>query len=321
MRVRLSAAVLLVVAATPALATEGGTGHYLLGSRDALSGIVPPPGTYVSTDFVYLNASVDLLSIGGVVLANASTEALVTKLSMTRSFREKILGGRLMVSVTQPVVTGSLTFDSIVLGSNRRVKDSQTGLGDTTITTGLGWDEGMNHFSLQTSYFLPLGFFEPARINVATLDLQALSFGKNRFGFTPVIAYTFLSPKTGRELSVATGVSFSARNNATDYQTAPEWHLEAAALQRLPSGLAFGLAGYAYAQLGEDSGKGAAQLRAALGAQSLKARVFGIGPLASWQTKFSNGTSLTLKAKYTHEFEARRRMSGDVVQIGAALGF
>jgi hypothetical protein len=49
---------------------------------------------------------------------------------------------------------------------------------------------------------------------------------------------------------------------ATDYQTAPEFQVEAAAMQHLPSGLALGLSGYAYQQLGNDSGSGAEAIQA-----------------------------------------------------------
>lgn len=315
---QVSAAIAALIA-QPALATEGGTGHYLLGSRDTLSGIVPPPGTYVSADFVLLNANVDALSIGGAVLANADSEVFVTKLNFTRSFHGKLLGGRPMISITQPVVTGTLSFDGLLVGAQRRIEDNQTGLGDTTLTFGLGWDSGAHHFALATSLFLPLGYYQPAAINVPGRDLTALSFGKNRLGVTPVVSYTHM-PQSGFQLSGAAGISFSTRNEATDYQTAPEFHFEGAALQHFGPRFALGAHGYAYQQLGEDSGAGADSLRAALGAKSLKARVFGIGPIASYVTKLGSA-SLNLKAKYTHEFEAKRRFEGDSFQLSIALGF
>jgi hypothetical protein len=146
-----------------------------------------------------------------------------------------------------------------------------------------------------------------------------LSIGKNRLGVTPVIAFTRLPP-TGLELSGALGLSFSARNSATDYQTAPELHFEGAIAQHFSRQFRAGLAGYAYGQLGEDSGRGADLLRAVLGTQSLKARVFGIGPVVGYSTRIG-GSSLTLKAKYTTEFGARRRLEGDAFQFTMALGF
>lgn len=116
-------ALLLAVGVSPALATEGGTGAYLLGSRDSLSGIVPPPGTYVSIDAIWLDARVDALSIGGVVLANAHSEVFLTKINFTRGFHGTLLGGRPAITLTLPVVDGTLEFDSVVLGAQRRVRD------------------------------------------------------------------------------------------------------------------------------------------------------------------------------------------------------
>lgn len=316
----LGAAMMHCLAASPVAATEGGTGAYLLGSRDSMSGIVPPPGTYVSVDTLWLDAQVDALSIGGVVLANARSDVFLTKTSFTQSFAGKILGGRPAFTITVPVASGNLEFDSVILGAQRRVKDSQTGLGDITLTPGLGWDNGTNHFAFQTSFFLPLGYFQPASIDVPGRQLSALSFGKNRLGIVPVVSWTNLNPKTGFEISASTGVTFSGRNTATDYQTAPEWHAEGAILQHLKSGLAFGASGYAYQQLGEDSGAGADQLKAVTGAVSLKARVFGAGPILTYSTKVG-GNTLSIKAKYTTEFGARRRFEGDAFQIGVAIGF
>jgi hypothetical protein len=167
--------------------------------------------------------------------------------------------------------------------------------------------------------FLPLGQYKRASVDPATLTIEALSIGKNRFGFTPVLSITHLPP-TGLEFSGAVGLSFSTRNEATDYQTAPELHFEGAVAQHLSKQARIGIAGYWYQQLGEDKGAGADLYRAALGTSSLKARVFGVGPVAGYSTKLGKA-SLTLKAKYTRELSARRRLSGDAVQLSVALGF
>ena len=55
----------LALQAGPARAVEGGTGGYLLGSRDTLSGIVPPPGDYFSGDLVLQKGQVEFVALGG----------------------------------------------------------------------------------------------------------------------------------------------------------------------------------------------------------------------------------------------------------------
>ena len=129
-----------------------------------------------------------------------------------------------------------------------------------------------------------------------------------------------MNPKSGLEFSGAVGTTFSFRNKATDYQTAPEFHSEIAALKHLKNGLALGAAGYAYQQWGNDSGTGADSLQASLGAKSLKARAFGVGPIMTYSTKIGK-SSLSVKAKYTHEFGARRRFESNALQASAALRF
>lgn len=307
--------------AVPAFATEGGSGAYLLGSRDSLAGIVPPPGTYLSVDASYISGTAPFVAIGGVVTVNPSIEALVTKVNFTHSFVGKVLGGRLAVTFTQPIVTGQMTFDGTYGGGlGITVKDSNTGLGDTTVTAGLGFDHGNSHWALQTSFFLPTGEYAPARVNLQTRSLQVLSFGKNRFAVQPIVNYTYLNPRTGFEFSTSWSVLFSARNTITDYQTAPEVNIEAAVLGHMKSGLAAGVAGYGYKQLGNDSGSGAEQVQAAYGATTLQAQVFGIGPLVTYSTRVG-GHSMSFKVRYSTEFAARRRVESDVIQGSIAFSF
>jgi hypothetical protein len=115
-------------------------------------------------------------------------------------------------------------------------------------------------------------------------------------------------------------VTFSTINTATDYQTAPELHFEATVAQHLPSGFTFAATGYAYQQLGNDSGDGAQNFQDALGAESLQARVFGFGPVLSYSTKIG-GTSVSMKAKYIHEFGAKRRVESDVIWGNLTFAF
>jgi hypothetical protein len=307
-----------LLVAAPATATEGGNGHYIPGARNLVAGILPPPGTYATVETGVTNATLDGLLMSGIVLTNVDTRAVVTKLSMTSSFKGGFLGARWAITVMQPVVDAEIRFDGLILGAQRRAKDSRAGLGDTTITFGAGWDDGPNHVAVQTSFMLPLGAFDLARVDIPGRDLEVLSLGKNRLGITPVVAFTHL-PKSGLELSVALGASVSARNTATDYQTAPEFHVEAAIAQHFSPAFTAGVHGYALRQFGEDSGTGADNLRQSLGLKSLKARVNGIGPVFSYGTRIGSNP-LTFKGRIAHEFGARRRFEGDSFQLSMTLG-
>lgn len=249
----------------------------------------------------------------------ASTELLVTKLSFTKSFAEEFLGGRPMLSLTQPIAAGELTFEAAIPGAAIRTTERKTGFGDTTLTAGLGWTRGRTHLAFQNSFFVPTGAYRRARVDAEGRTIRALSFGKNRLGVTSAVAVTRVSER-GLELSGALGLSFSTRNRATEYHTAPELHFEGAIVQHFSPNFRLGLAGYAYRQLGEDSGIGADRLRALVGSASLRAGVAAIGPVVGYSTRLGSA-SINLKAKFTGEFGARRRLEGDSFQLSAAVGF
>lgn len=261
-----------LLAAAPVYAVEGGLGAYLLGSRDSLAGVAPPSGNYLSTDVIHIDGSLSFLALGGAALTNATSTAWLLKLNYTHSFAGRLGNGQPVVTFTLPIVSGELSFDGdLDNGLGGSFKDGATKLGDLVVTPSIGWSDGDRHWLVAASIFAPTGYYKDASVDVATRTVNA----------------------------------------ATGYQTAPEFELEATAMQHLPSGLALGLTGYAYRQLGDDRGEGADAMRRVTGAESLQARVFGIGPIVTWNTKVGN-MPLSLKAKYVPEFDAKRRFESDV---------
>jgi hypothetical protein len=310
-----------VLAAAPAYAVEGGLGAYLLGSRDSLAGIAAPPGNYLTTDIICIDGTVSFLALGGAVLTDATSTAWLLKLNYTHSFAGRLGSAQPVVTFTLPLVSGELTFDGdLNNGLGGSFKDDATDFGDLVVTPSLGWSDGNRHWLVAASIFAPTGYYEEASFDTATRNVNAISFGKNRWAIMPTAAFTWLSPENGREFSASAGITFSLENEATDYQTAPEFQLEATAMQHLPSGLALGLTGYAYQQLGDDSGQGADTMRALTGAESLQARVFGLGPIVTWNTKVGD-MPLSLKAKYIPEFDAKRRFESNVFWMTLGLTF
>ena len=291
----------------PAAAVESGNGAYLLGSRDLGAGFVPPPGFYQSNDLVFLNGEVDSLSIGGVILTNAELDLLLYKSTFTYVPDIDVLGGRMGISVIVPYASADIEFNGVLGGALAgELTDSQKGFGDLTIVPVIGWDAGNFHYNFAATMFFPTGEYSTATIDIPDRSIDALSIGKNRFAFDPTFSVTYLDPQIGFEASGALGVTFSRLNEATDYQTAPELHFEGTVAQHLPNGLVFGVTGYAYQQLDDDTGSGAESFKAATGAKSLQARVFGAGPIVSYSTKIGD-VGVSAKLKYIHEFGARRR--------------
>ncbi len=314
-------AMVIPLVPSAALAVEGGSGAYLLGSRDTFAGIAPPPGFYFSLDLLHLDGAVPVLPLSGVALTDANTSATVAKFNFTQSFAGKLWGGQPFLTLTVPVVSGDLSFSGeLKSGLSGGFTDKDTGLGDITLTPSLGYHQGPHHWVYAASVFVPTGYYEPASVDVPGRKIQALSFGKNRWAIMPTVAYTYFNPKSGFEISAVGGVTFSQRNEETQYQTAPEASLEATVMQHVPSGWAFGLTGYGYQQIGDDSGPGADLIRNLTNAQTLEASVWGLGPIVTYSTKIG-GRPVGFKLKYLTEFEAQRRFESDVVTASVSIAF
>lgn len=316
-------AILSSAVAAPAGAVEGGLGAYFLGTRDTLAGIVPPPGTYASLSYDFLKGDVEGLSVGGIpIVANSDVELNLVRLNITHAFSTQLFGGTPALNLTIPFADPSIAFTAVTGPlTGQSLKDAESGFGDLTLTGMIGWNTGNLHYSTGMSVYAPTGDYSTGTIDVADRSIDVLSVGKNVWSFQPFFAVTWLDPQNGLEFSGAASVLLSERNSATDYQTAPALNLEAAVVQRLPSGLGFGVTGYLYQQLADDSGSGASDTRAALGASSLKANVNGVGPMITYSgvTFFGNETSF--KLKYVHEFGAKRRIESDVYTAVISMTF
>lgn len=323
---RLSCALATAAAATlggnsPVFAVEGGAGAYLPGSRDTMAGFAPPPGTYFTLDVFQLQSTAPFLPINGLVLSDVTSTATVTKANFTESYDTTLWGGQPYVTVTLPYVVGSLSFSGeLANGFAGGFTDDQSGFGDVTITPAVGYHSGNNHWIYALSVFLPTGYYEPATFDLAAREASVLSFGKNRWAVTPTVGYTNFNPKTGLEFSASAGITFSQKNPTTDYQTAPEFLLEMAALQHLKSGFSFGLTGYVYQQTADDSGAGAEAVKNLTNAESLQASMQALGPIITYSTKV-NGTAVSMKLKYLQEFNARRRFESNIWAASVNIAF
>jgi hypothetical protein len=294
-----------------ALAVEGGVETYLLGSRGSMAGVLPPAGTYLNNDFVSFSGSAPTLPIAGAAVVDPDLSVFSYKFSLTHVFDAQIGSAHVGVNINIPYVSASMDFSGAIgTGISGRLTDDAKALADITISPMLGWKHGKLSTTAALMMFLPTGSYEVATIDVPGRSVHALNTGKNRFAIDPTVALTWFDPESGWEVSGALGVTFSQKNKDTDYQTAPEAHFEGAVMKHLPNQLAVGLTGYAYQQLRDDSGSGADNFKALTGAQSLKARVFGLGPSVSWATQIGK-TPVSLRASYIKEFNARRRFESE----------
>lgn len=321
-RLSVTIAAIALLAAKPAFAVEGGSGAYLLGTRDLLAGVVPPPGDYVNLDIIHIQGSVEKLPISGVALTNVDLEAWIAKAGATFVATRPVMGGRAALNVQVPFASVNMDFTGVLGGLIAgTLSDAKVGMADPTVTPMLGWDSGSWHWNVSMPVYVPIGYYDTASIKLGRPpDVSVVSLGKNKWAFDPTFAWTWLDPKIGFEFSGAAGITLSTINAATDYQTAPEVHVELTAGQHFKNGAALGLTGYYYQQTGNDSGSGAEQIQKVLNIDSLQARVFGVGPVLNWNTELGT-IPVILEAKYLHELGAKRRFESDIIWGSATFAF
>lgn len=309
-----------LVLCTPALAVEGGTGAYLLSSRDLMAGYLPPPGTYILNDFIYINASAPVLSLGGAIVSQPDINVMLYKFNSTEVFQGDFLGGNFGVNVNIPMARAKMKADTLVASSPFQLNDEQFGIGDTTITPMVGWHNGNLHTIASLSFYIPTGQYSTAVVKPLQGVYDVLSIGKNKPAIDPSLSMTYLNPQNGLEFSGSLGVTINAENQATDYLTAPELHLELTAAQHLPNGFVLGVTGYAYQQLWNDTGQGAKNFQNAIGAKSLQARTFGAGPVIQYNGKVGE-LPISLEGKFIQEFGTRRRLESEIfwLTLGTSL--
>jgi hypothetical protein len=275
-----------------------------------MAGFIPPPGLYASDSLYYYTGGAGSslrLPIGVRVATGVDESILINATTLSVVTKARIAGGLLGFAATLPFgrvkVDASQTFTG-PLGrtAGGALSDTETGLGDMSLTALLGWQTGAHHWNLMVTGIVPTGKYSPTQLSFV---------GVNRPGVDVKAAYTWLNPKKGLELSGGAGLMFNQENGDTHYKSGDELHLEAAVIQHLPSGWALGVGAYQYVQLSKDSGAGAK-----LG--SFKGQVSGVGPLASYTFK-AWGRPVQLAGRWYHEFGVHNRASGDSVALGIVV--
>lgn len=297
----LAAALVALAAPVAALAAEGGAGFYLLGTRAINAGVLPPAGTYVQTGFYGFTGEADarVPESGALQLGLQADVALGLFTGLWVPEGATLLGGRPYMLVTVPVGWKSIDVSATLTGPGGRTLNGErswndTLLGDPVVGGGLGWGGGPWFASANLLVNVPAGDYSAERtVNIAF----------NRWAADLSLATTWMGPD-GWQSDFAVGLTVNGENPATDYRTGNELHFEAAAAKQIGA-WNLGLAGYYYQQVTGDSGDGAV-----LG--DFKGRVAAVGPAATWAGLWGRQT-VSLDARWLHEFDARNRVEGDAI--------
>lgn len=302
--------VFVITTGTPwkAEAVENGGGFYLLGGKGSQAGILAPAGTYFAVDTYFysgdISISESLPTVGGELAIGLDAEVFLTLASVLHVSNLEILNGRLAFGVVVPVVRQELSADftldlgGAVIGGSEN--DKATAFGDPLLTTVLGWSEGNLHTTLNILLNIPAGDYDEG---------QLANAGFNRWGLDTTVAFTYLNPDTGLELTAAPGFTFNGNNRDTEYRSGNEFHLEFAAMQHLSEQHAIGIVGYHYQQTTGDSGSAT---------DDFKGRVTALGPALNFNFTLGN-LPVFGKAKYLQEFNVKNRLEGHAVFMQFAI--
>ncbi len=284
----------------PAMAAEGGSGVYLLGSRSGGAGITPPPGLYLSEQlFVYKGEITGRLPTeGGPVPASASLNAVVNIATLQWVTPVEVLGGRLGLSATAPY--GKVSIKGSV--GPFSLEDNTTTFADPILTAFLGWRAGNFHWQFGVSGYMPWGHYEKGALaNIA----------KHRLAVDLQGALTYLDRETGIDVTNVIGLTFNSENEASRYKTGNEFHWDWSISKKWSSGLSIGAIGYLYHQLTDDSGAGAV-----LG--GFKGRAIAIGASIGYDFQLGQ-LPVSTRVRYYHELESENRLKGDAAYFSVSL--
>ena len=300
-------------------AEEGGGGHYVPGLTASFVDALPgKPGLAMANYFSYYDGDESVskqLPFGGLATAGLTATAYSNTVVALYRTPWKMLGGSYVVGVAIPYVWMTVKGEVQVAAPGggtvtKTIRDTADGIGDIMVYPFmLGWTAlgGDLKYDVRMGVYAPTGEYKKNRL---------ANVGKNYWTFEPVISASYINSKMGLEVSAYAGMDFNTKNNATEYQTGDQFHIDVTAAQHLPfpGGLiGVGANGFYYEQVSGDSGAGAI-----LG--DFKGRTMGVGPVVSYVTKVWQ-KDLAVEIKWLPELDVSKRTKGDYIWFKLAMSF
>lgn len=278
-------------------AAEGGSGAYWPGFRNYMAGVVPSqPGWYFRNDVIGYTATAPRIVLNGFPVEGAKLDAVLDIVEPEYVLPRKLWGANHAIVLTQGFAYAE--FDGTITGPGIRESGTRLAHTDTILSPlFLGWKDNDIHYNANLAIFIPTGDYKVRRV---------VNTGRNYWTFDLQFGATHFDPKTGWDFSGVLGYSINTSNATTRYRSGEVLHFDFAIGKVLRNRLKPGIAGYAWVQVGPDTGSGAIF-------GSFKSEVYGIGPII--QSQISRNSDLTLR--YYHEFGAVNHLAGDQ----AALSF
>ncbi len=315
------AVVTLASIPTLSMADEGGVSFWIPGFFGSLAAAPQQPGWTVASIFYNTNVSagsavalakefeIKNLPVSIQAQINASVHANVGLgiVIPTYVFATPVFGGQLSVGAVGAYGLNSSSLNGTVAGTitgplgntipfgprSDSISDSQWGFGDLIPIATLRWNSGVNNYMTYMAGDVPIGTYDSSRL---------ANLGIGHGAFDAGAGYTYFDPQTGHEFSGVLGFTANLTNPSTQYQNGVDMHFDWGASQFLSKQLQVGLVGYAYKDIGCDSGSGDL-------VGCFQSQVLGVGPQIGYLFPIG-GMQGYLNLKAYGEFDGSDRPSG-----------
>jgi hypothetical protein len=303
------------------LADEGGVSFWIPGFFGSLAAAPQQPGWSLATIDYYTNVSAGgavalarefelrNLPFGIAAQVNASLHANADLgLAIpTYVFATPVLGGQASVSLIQGYGVSNASLNGSVSGSVTgplgntipfgprfdSINSSVTGFTDFIPQAALRWNAGVDNYMVYATGDVPIGAYNSSRL---------ANLGIGHGAFDAGAGYTYFNPQTGHEFSGVLGFTANLINPSTQYQNGVDMHFDWGASQFLTKQWQVGLVGYAYKDIGCDSGSGDF-------VGCFQSQVVGVGPQIGYIFPIG-GMQGYLNLKAYGEFDGSDRPSG-----------
>jgi len=151
------------------------------------------------------------------------------------------LAGTLVGTLTGPL------GNTVPFARSDSISESLWGFTDLVPQFSLRWNAGVHNYMTYVTGDIPVGAYDSTRLANTGIGHGAIDAGGG---------YTYFNPQTGREFSAVLGFTYNFLNTATQYQNGVDMHFDWGASQFLSKQVMVGLVGYAYKEIGCDSGSG-----------------------------------------------------------------
>jgi hypothetical protein len=308
------------IAPRVALADEGGVSFWVPGYFGSLAAVPQQPGFSLATIYYHdsVSAGGDVALARSITIRNVPANVTATASASVNANAnlvfiipgyvspEPVLGGQfaayLLTAVGQvsSSINGTLTgtiatpFGSLPFERSASVSDAVGGAGDLAPFATMRWNMGVNNFMAYITGDVPVGTYSSTNIANLGIGHAALDGGGG---------YTYFDPQSGHEISGVLGFTYNTINPATQYQSGVDMHFDWGASQFLTKQIQVGAVGYAYQEIGCDSGSGDR-------VGCFQSRVFGAGPQVGYIFPISEYLQGYVNLKGYKEFEAEHRPSG-----------